>query len=401
MWLLEFTVRNAIEQAVKSGFVPSAEQQAKFDAKFGLDGLESRHSVEDNRLLSVAGNSAEIEIKGVITKAPSFMAMLFGGGNTTYPDIISALAIADQDPNITDITLAIDSPGGQFDGLFDTLAAIQSVKKPVTAVIHSVGASAAFAIATQADKVLASNVASRIGSVGVVATFEVNENEVSITSTNAPNKRPDLTTEEGKSVVREELDAMHDIFVDAIATGRNTTVKKVNAEFGQGGTLLANEALKRGMIDGLVGETTALPAVNIDSTTTAPKGGDNSETGPMDLATLKASHPGVYAAAVQEGVDTERDRVSAHLIMGENSGDIKTAIKAVTEGSAMTETLRATYITAGMNRQDTETRQDDDAAAAAAADSASNADASEEQDAAAGDAILKSAAASCGVEVEA
>lgn len=355
MWLLEASVRQAIEQAQKSGFMPTVEQQTNFEAaRIGND------SGANSRILSVAGSSAEVAVKGVITKAPSFLAMLFGGGNTTYPEIISALAEAESDPSIKDITLAIDSPGGHFDGLFDTLAAIQSTSKPVKALVSNVGASAAYAIASQADEIIAANRATRVGSVGVVATFAADDGTISITSTNAPKKRPDVTTEEGKAMVREELDAMHEIFVDAIAEGRNTRIDKVNADFGQGATLLAGEALNRGMIDAVA--DSPLKVVKNTKTTTA-SGGKKPEIGSMDLKELKAQHPDVYAAAVQEGTDQERDRVTAHLIMGEKSGAMETASAAIKDGQGMTATLQATYLTAGMNRSDVASRQDDDAGA--------------------------------------
>lgn len=358
MWLLESSVWQALKNAQEAGFKPSEQQQANFEARFGSGEV----SASDNRVLSIAGNSAEISIKGVITKEPSFLAMLFGGGNTTYSEIISAIAEAERDETITDITFAIDSPGGQFDGLFDTLAAIQSAKKPTRAVIDSLGASAAFAIASQADEVVASNIAARIGSVGVVASFDVNENEVSITSTNAPRKRPDVTTEEGKAMVREELDAMHTIFVEAIAEGRGTTLEKVNADFGQGGTVLANEAVKRGMIDSVASVT--LRAVD-NATTTTANSGNQPEANKMDLQQLKAQHPETYAAAVQEGSTNERDRVLAHLTAGEMSGDMKTASASIKDGAAMTMTLQTQYMMAATNRSDIQNRQDDDAEASA------------------------------------
>lgn len=386
MWLLEASVRQAIEQAQKSGVMPTVQQQVEYEARYALSASET-----NSRILTVAGNNAEVAVKGVITKAPSFLAMLFGGGNTTYTEIISALAEADADDTVDNITLSIDSPGGHLDGLFDTLAAIQSTKKPIKAVISNVGASAAFAIASQADEVVASNRAARIGGVGVAATFEVSDREVTITSTDAPKKRPDVTTEEGKDMVREELDAMHEIFVDSIAEGRSTTVEKVNAEFGQGATLLAGEALKRGMIDAVAEPT--LKVVESTKTTTARSGGNQPEAGYMDLKTLQAQHPDVYTAAVQQGVDQERDRVTAHLTMGEASGDNKTAFAAIKDGSEMTATLQATYMTAGMNRSDVAARQDDDAGA----DAGDNAGASDDQGDAA-DAVASMVESKLGME---
>lgn len=346
-WLLESDCYKKIQAAEKAGITPTADQQVKFEV------LASNST---SRILSSAGNIAEISIIGVLTQAPSFFAMLFGGGNTTYPEIISAIAEAEIDPSINEIILAIDSPGGHFDGLFDTLAAIQSATKPIKAIISNLGASGAFAIASQADEIIASNIAARIGSLGVAVTFDIDPNEITIASSNAPKKRPDVSTDEGVAVVRDELDAMHDIFVKAIASGRNTSVDNVNVNFGQGGMFLASEALKRGMIDGI-----ANIVDNTDSITTAAiNGGDNLEKKPMDLNTFKSSHPSTYAEAVNEGVTSERDRITAHLTMGNASGDMKTALESVENGSQMTATLQATYMSAGMNRADIESRQDDD-----------------------------------------
>lgn len=107
------------------------------------------------------------------------------------------------------------------------------------------------------------------------------------------------------------------------------------------------------------------PAAAASRKQTPEKGGKT-----MDLGKLKAEHPDVYAAAVQIGVIQERDRVSAHLTMGEASGDMKTACSSIKDGLEMTASLQATYMAAGMNKANQNARQDDDAAAAAAANGA-------------------------------
>lgn len=359
MWLLEASVRQAIERAQKAGFTPSVEQQAQYAARFDYDDRE-----DQSRVLTVAGDQAEITIKGVLTPTPSFMAMLFGGGNATYPEIVSAIQQAGRNESVTAITLAVDSPGGHFDGLFDVLAALQATQKPVTAVVHGQAASAAYAIVCQADRIEARNRASRVGSIGVAMSFTVFDEDIDLASSAAPKKRPDVRTEEGRAIVIEELDALHEIFAESIATGRGVTVEKVNADFGQGATLLAGEALKRGMIDAIA--ETPLKVVDNTDPTTARSGGNIPETGRMDLKTLKAQHPDVYAAAVQEGTNQERDRVTAHLTFGQQCGAMETAVKAINDGVGITASLTATYLTAGKNRDDVTTRQEDDAAAAAA-----------------------------------
>jgi len=359
MWLLENNILQQMQQAEIAGVMPTAEQQAQYQAQH-----ISAMSHGESRILTVVGSNAEIAIKGVLTKTPSFLAMLFGGGNTTYPELISALAEAERDPSITNITLSIDSPGGSVDGMFAAIDAIKNTTKPTIASVNGMAASAAFALASQADSIVAENRSARIGSVGVVAIFQVSDNEVSITSTNAPKKRPDVTTKAGQAMVREELDALHELFVDAIAAGRGVTDKKINADFGQGATLLADEALKRGMIDSIAGSTPNLKVVKTVKTKAAV-GGNQPEAEIMNLSELKAQHPDVFKAAAEEGKMKERDRVTAHLTMGDASGDMKTAIEAIKDGSEMTSTLQASYMAAGMNRKDTANRQVDDTASTA------------------------------------
>ena len=92
----------------------------------------------------------------------------------------------------------------------------------------------------------------------------------------------------------------------------------------------------------------------------------------MTLDELKAKHPELYAqifaAGRTEGVSAEKDRVTAHILLGVNSGDIDTAIAAVENGDEMTATISAKYQIAAMNRTDQQTRDDDDPAGADGAD---------------------------------
>lgn len=344
-----------MESAMKAGNYPTATQQLEFEA-----------SIRDSpsRVLKVAGSTAEIRVEGVLTAQPNWMARFFGGGNTTYPEIQQAIAEAEADPSVTELVFAINSGGGQISGLFDTLAAIEGASKPTRSVVGGMAASAAYAIAAVTGKIEARNKASMLGSVGVAVAMRVDDTVVEITSTNAPDKRPDVTTDEGKAVVRKELDAIHDIFVDAIAGGRKTKVSTINAEFGQGATLLAGEALKRGMIDSISG---SVPTTTKTKTASKP---ETSQT--MDLEKLRAEHPALYAQIVGIGANQERERVNAHLILGEGSGDLKTAIAAIKDGSELTATLHATYLAAGMNRKDRQDAAADDAETAAAADAAAN-----------------------------
>lgn len=357
VWLVEPQAWKAY-QAQRRSIVFSADQITAF-----TNSAETKPeaAMDAPRNLKIAGSTAQIDVQGILTKKPDIFAYYFGGGNTTYSAIQGALAYASNDPSIKHIVMNIDSPGGQVDGLFETLAAIQSVQQSgkTMSVQSSLAASAAYAIAAVAGKITSTSPSGTFGSIGVVSTYYLDDESIDITSTNAPNKRPDPSTDEGRAVIRSYLDELHELFVSAIAVGRDIDPKAINAEFGGGSVFAAKEAKRRGMIDGVSGQ---LNLVKKTSATTSGKEKENH----MDLKTLKAQHPELVEALIKEGATAERDRVTAHLTMGEASGDMKTAIAAIQAGDAMTISLQAKYMAAGMNRRDVSAHAADSAEAAAA-----------------------------------
>ena len=373
MWLLDQKVFLEMQGMLKSGALAfSPESQKEFEALVAARRSQSgEFTAFDTGMYSVANGEANIVIAGPITAAPSYFSYMYSSRVCLYSDIILCALTAQSAEEVRSITLSIDSPGGTVEGLFDTLDALNSITKPMTARVTGAATSAAYAIAATTQKIVATSRARELGSIGVATRFFVYDDEVTITSTEAPKKRPDVKTEEGKAAVREELDAIHDLFVEAIAQGRGITEKKVNADFGRGATLLADEALRRGMIDEIDATSTKAAPVAAISASTANSGEDDQpkdET--MDKEELQAKHPKVFAEVMKLGVDKERDRVSAHLTMGEGMGAMETAIKACKEGTEMTSTLMAEYNVAGLNKRDTEARAADEAEVAAGADNA-------------------------------
>lgn len=388
-WLILENALSGMTQAMKDARVTAADIQA----------YESRSG--DNRALSIAGDKAEIAVTGVLTPRPNFMAAFFGGGNTTYPDIVDAIARAEQDDKVNEIAMYFDTPGGSTAGMFEAMSAIANAKKPVKAYVVN-AYSAGFGLASQADERIATSRASGVGSVGIVTSRYVEDNLVEITSTNAPDKRPDASTEEGVATIRAQLDETEALFIEQIAAGVGVSEDDVKKDFGRGGTMLADSALKRGMIDAI--EPDGLARSGGANPTTAQQGGETNEAKPMNLAELKAQHPELYAEAVADGTNAERDRVSAHLTLGKQSGAMDIATKAIEDGDGLTMALQAKYMSAGMDKRDTENRAEDEAdtsEAANGADDQSVEEASEEDKAEAGKAILNEALAIAGVEVEA
>lgn len=346
MWLLSDEAAEAMQAAQKQseGFQVTPTIRAQGD------------------LITMAGRTAEIEVKGTLTKEPDFFARIFGGGNTTYSGLIAALAQADQDEIVADIQLTIDSPGGNADGLIEVMDAIRGTVKPVRAVVEARALSAAYMIASQADEIIAKDRASAFGSLGLRMDVHTFEDVVTVVNTKSPWKAPDARTEAGKAAIRADMDAFHALIVEAIAGGRKKTTEDVNNNFGQGLVFRADEAKTRGMIDSIGAVVAPLKGAPMASADVAPV--VVAENKPhaqgrkvMDLKTLKTEHPGVYAEAVQEGhgqgVKAELDRVGAHLTLGANGGEpgMKIATEAIMAGDALTETRKAQYMTLALNDQ--------------------------------------------------
>jgi ClpP class serine protease len=249
MWLMKKSLAEAIENARAKALEPPAFIMAAFEREVAM-----ASSGGDPRIFKRAGDVAEIVIQGALTPKPDWYAYWMCGGNTTYPEIIQALALAGADASIKRVVLNISSPGGYVEGMFDALGALEAFKKPKETLAAQAD-SAAYAFAAMGGKVTARNKASEFGSVGVCITYVRYEGVdiIDIVSSNAPNKRPDPATKEGQAVIREGLDAVEELFLDAIARGRGTDVKTVAKSYGRGAVFLASAALKAGMIDAIAG----------------------------------------------------------------------------------------------------------------------------------------------------
>ena len=119
--------------------------------------------------------------------------------------------------------------------------------------------------------------------------------------------------------------------------------------------MLAKDAMESGMID----KVTKSAYVAESNRNNAVTSGKPSEGKEMDLNLLKSQHPDVFAAAVNEGVTQERERVAAHLNMGEACGDMSIALSAIKEGKGLTQLLQSEYLAAGMRRGQMDSRVDD------------------------------------------
>ncbi len=220
--------------------------------------------------LVVVDGEAIIPIKGLLTKEMQggLERLLFGEG-TSYQLIAAQAEEADRNPEVVSVVYDVDSPGGIVNGMFDASRAIREASKPSTAVVNDMAASAAYVLAAQADQIISRNEAGRVGSIGVLTRQFISENIITITSTKAPFKAPDLKTQEGVDAIKEQLDMLHNLMVKEIALGRGIDVDRINRDFGRGMTLTSDIAVVRGMVDSIenVPMSSGLPGKVLAATT--------------------------------------------------------------------------------------------------------------------------------------
>jgi ClpP class serine protease len=339
--------------AMEQGYL--ARYLADRDRAAGLNITEGQKKRAGPTRYRVDGREAILTVTGVLQNDPSFLDVLFGTApSLTYEEIVEAIDQADADGGVDKIVLEIDSPGGYVAGVDMAALAVAAARKPTVARVSGLAASAAYWIASQAGSIEATSRLATFGSIGVARTIYKEPGVHEIASTLAPNKRPDVGSEEGLGAIRAELDAMHAIFAGDVARGRGVSVDKVNTDFGKGGTYLAAEALKAGMIDAVISqeptkEKTA--AVGSDSADEAKIKGRGKN---MTLDQLKAEHPDLVTALVTEGAQAERKRVSdLRAFSGINADGDKAVEEAVASGKTYNEVaaLLAAAVSRGKSAQ--------------------------------------------------
>lgn len=162
------------------------------------------------------------------------------------------------DDSIKAIVLRIDSPGGEVTGIHEFANYLDEACeiKPIVAYVHGMACSAAYWIASATSHIYADKTAT-LGSIGVVAAWTDDSKartaagltDYEVVSSQSPNKRLDPTQDDGRAELQKHIDGLADIFIDDVAEFRDVTRDKVLADFGRGGTFLAEEAVKRGLAD--------------------------------------------------------------------------------------------------------------------------------------------------------
>lgn len=125
---------------------------------------------EAARYVVVDGGVAIVPVLGPLVARGDWLSALFGA--MAYGDLVGAVEQALADQSVRAVVLELDSPGGEVAGLFDAVSALGDLKercgKPLHAIANEAALSAAYAVASAADRLTVTRTA-EVGSIGVVA----------------------------------------------------------------------------------------------------------------------------------------------------------------------------------------------------------------------------------------
>lgn len=282
-----------------------------------VEALEARmgRPLQNTRSVTMRGETAVVPITGPIFRYANLMTEISGA--TSLEVLSKDFNAALDDPAVKSIVLDINSPGGQATGISDFAAMVNGATKPVVAYVDGIAASAAYWIASAADQVVMSKSA-MAGNIGAVLTLDTRKDasKAEIVSSQSPNKRPDVSTDAGRAQYQSLVDGLAQVFVEDVATYRGMTPESVIQDGNGGATFIAAEAVARGLADrvGTLEEVIAGLAGKQQLQQSKPATPHFSGAHAMNLDELRAAHPDLCAALVEEGrivgATAERARIT-------------------------------------------------------------------------------------------
>jgi capsid assembly protease len=272
------------------------------------------------RPYSVRNGILTIPVKGVLLHD---FAWQIGSWATGYDYIWRAFQRGQNDPEVRGIAFLIHSPGGDVAGNFDMVDRMFAMRgqKPVRAFASEFAYSAAYSIASVADKLVMSRTGG-VGSIGVVtAHFDVSEmmkeNGYKITFIHFGKHKVDGNPYEAlkpevKARIQARIDELGGVFVATVARNRGLDEDVVRGT--EALTYSASEAMSIGLADevGPLDDAMAAFVADLSNREGEEQMGDKTPAA-VDQAAIETARSEGIAQGKKEGAIEERQRISAIL----------------------------------------------------------------------------------------
>lgn len=220
-----------------------------------------RMAAMNNPPAHVAGQDVMIlPVSGTITHHASMMNMASGGTSTAQLSRVFREAVAN--PDIGTIIFEHRSGGGAVFGTPEFARQVFNARgqKRIISHVNAYSFSASYYIAAAGHEIVCTP-SGEVGSIGTACLHrDVSKWEESMgvktTVIAIPEKKVDghpyaPITDTAHANILEKCAKTYDTFVSDVAEFRGVTADKVKADYGGGGTLLAADALRQGMIDSI------------------------------------------------------------------------------------------------------------------------------------------------------
>ena len=182
-------------------------------------------------------------------------------GMTGYDGLRQAFLTAITDPQVKAVVLDVDSPGGEVAGCFDLVDAIYESRgdKPIWAILNEVAFSAAYAIASAADRIIVPRTGGT-GSIGVICMHvdfsqAIEKAGMKVTIVKDGDKkadgRPEIPlSDSAYGDILADIETMGALFRNTVARNRGLAAAQVKAF--QAGPFLGELGVTAGLADAVM-----------------------------------------------------------------------------------------------------------------------------------------------------
>jgi ClpP class serine protease len=301
------------------------------------DGSEEAEAYDMvNRGVYRRGSTAVIPITGPIFPRANLMTRLCGA--TSLSMTMKDFKAAENDPEVKNIVIPADSPGGAATLVDEFGSMIAGAKKPVYGHVQGMGASAMYWLLSQMSQVSLSPTSS-VGSIGAIMSMtkyrkksdDEYPKELKFVSSISPKKVLDPESEEGAAEAYAVVNSIAEVFAADVAKGRGVSLETVLEQFGQGGMITGNNAVEVGMADRVDTLEALLDRLDEESSTSYSSYGETQ----MKRTEYQEKFPEEYAAIRGEGAQEALSTVNPKLTaLEKENADLKAAADKANEINA-------------------------------------------------------------------
>jgi len=204
----------------------------------------------------VVGGIAIVPVTGTLVQKLGSLRPY--SGMTGYDGIRRAFLTALTDDAVKGIMLDIDSPGGEVAGCFDLVDEIYRARgtKPIWSVLTESAYSAAYAIASAADRIVVPRTGG-VGSIGVIVihcdwTQKIKDDGLAVTIINFGDRKAESNpyrklSEQARDAIQSDVNTMGQLFVETVARNRGLSEKTIRET--QAATYIAADGVALGLAD--------------------------------------------------------------------------------------------------------------------------------------------------------